>query len=143
AEDLRSIPRLVNRINLEWSMLCSTNCLTATAFFDALAATARAHRGCFGSVDLLVMGVESSLWISEQWGGDVRKAFPGLNVVVASANKVLGSSATTTREVHFCGFSRITRDDLSRDRPVVLSVSQSGQTFGTLHAVELLLEIVP
>ncbi|CAN0311446.1 unnamed protein product, partial [Phaeothamnion confervicola] len=73
----------------------SSNCLTAAEFYKALAATAADHRGRFGSVDLLIMGIESSLWMGEQFGGDIRKAFPGLNVVVASANKVLGSSATT------------------------------------------------
>ena len=37
--------------------------------------------------DLLIGGIEASLWIAEQWAADLRTIFPQLNVVTVSANK--------------------------------------------------------
>lgn len=39
------------------------------------------------SVDLLITGVEASLWLAEQFASDLRRIFPYLNVVTISANK--------------------------------------------------------
>ena len=39
------------------------------------------------SVDLLIAGVEASLWLAEQFASDLRRIFPYLNVVTISANK--------------------------------------------------------
>ena len=38
-------------------------------------------------VDLLIGGIENSLWIAEQWAADLRAIFPLLNIVTISANK--------------------------------------------------------
>jgi hypothetical protein len=39
------------------------------------------------TTDLLIGGVEVSLWMAEQWAADLRAIFPQLNVVTVSANK--------------------------------------------------------
>jgi hypothetical protein len=39
------------------------------------------------ATDLLIGGIEASLWIAEQWAADLRTIFPQLNVVTVSANK--------------------------------------------------------
>lgn len=39
------------------------------------------------TTDLLISGVEASLWMAEQWAADLRVIFPQLNVVTLSANK--------------------------------------------------------
>jgi hypothetical protein len=39
------------------------------------------------TIDLLVAGVEASLWLAEQFAGDLRRIFPYLNVATISANK--------------------------------------------------------
>jgi hypothetical protein len=39
------------------------------------------------TIDLLVAGIEASLWIGEQWAADLRMVFPQLNIVTVSANK--------------------------------------------------------
>lgn len=44
-------------------------------------------------VDVLITGVESSLWIAEQWAGDLKLVFPQLSVMAVSANKVRGPTA--------------------------------------------------
>eukprot|EP01034_Spumella_vulgaris_P028040 gene28040-34833_t len=40
--------------------------------------------------DLLIAGVEASLWMAEQWAADLRIIFSQLNVVTLSTNKLLG-----------------------------------------------------
>ena len=49
----------------------------------------RASSGLVGqdTTDLLIGGVEASLWIGEQFAADMRTIFPLLNVVTVSANK--------------------------------------------------------
>jgi hypothetical protein len=42
------------------------------------------------STDLLIGGVEVSLWVAEQWAADLRTIFPQLNVITVSSNKLLG-----------------------------------------------------
>lgn len=37
--------------------------------------------------DLLIGGVEVSLWMAEQWAADLRRIFPNLNVTTTSTNK--------------------------------------------------------
>lgn len=39
------------------------------------------------TIDLIVTGVEVSLWTGEQWAADIRAIFPQLNIVAVSANK--------------------------------------------------------
>ncbi len=85
------------------------------------------------TTDLLISGIESSLWMAEQWAADLRIIFPQLNVVTLSANKLLGFGDDNPSRVFFPG-----ADDLLARRidenTCVLLISQSGQTFPTLHA---------
>lgn len=37
--------------------------------------------------DLIIGGIEVSLWMAEQWAADLRRVFPNLNVTTTSANK--------------------------------------------------------
>lgn len=39
------------------------------------------------TIDLLIAGVEASLWLAEQFAADLRRIFPYLNVSTVSANK--------------------------------------------------------
>lgn len=39
------------------------------------------------TTDLIIGGVEVSLWLGEQFAADLRRIFPNLNVVTVSANK--------------------------------------------------------
>jgi len=49
--------------------------------------TPRHYATTADSVDLLITGVEASLWLAEQFASDLRRIFPYLNVVTISANK--------------------------------------------------------
>ncbi|MBF0330354.1 MAG: hypothetical protein HQL17_00315 [Candidatus Omnitrophica bacterium] len=72
--------------------------------------------------DLFINGIETSLWIGEQFAADLMRVFPGLRVGVASANKVLENVA----------------EQKIGPNTVVLCISQSGQTFGSLNSTILL-----
>lgn len=89
-----------------------------------------------GTVDLVIVGCEVSLWIGEAFAADMRQAFPKLRVAAISANKLLGLLG---QRVHIpaLGFAL---DDQCLDLrgAVVLLLSQSGGTFSTLACSRLL-----
>ena len=132
-----------------------------------------------GTVDLLIGGIEASLWVAEQFAADLRNVFPKLNVITVSANKLLGLGSgmaeqvetlpnmddflalTTTplthlsltlplsphspyyvKQVYFPGTDNFHAKRLHK-RSCVLLISQSGQTFPTLHATRALTKLLP
>lgn len=50
-------------------------------------------------LDLLVGGIEASLWLGEQFAAGLKLLFPRLNVTVYSSNKLLAFSGLTPRQV--------------------------------------------
>ena len=52
-----------------------------------------------GTVDLLIGGIEASLWVAEQFAADLRNVFPKLNVITVSANKLLGLGSGMAEQV--------------------------------------------
>jgi hypothetical protein len=139
-DDIRDIPQTLREITIDWGETTSTNRQTANDFVHLFADARYRHRS--GGIDLLITGIESSLWLGEQLAADFKIVFPTVNVVCVSANKLLGALEAVPRMVHFCGYNRISSEQLQRDRPVVLCISQSGQTFATLHATRQLLSIL-
>ena len=90
--DIRAIPEICRRIQDDWNEPSdSLNRLTAFTFLSKMRERlVQHHEGTHdGSVDLLVTGCEVSLWIGEQFASDLHNAFPRLNVVALSANKLL------------------------------------------------------
>jgi hypothetical protein len=74
------------------------------------------------TVDVLVTGIENSLWLGEKFAQDLKTLFPLLNIKSLSANWVL-------RQLQY-DFQSL---NLGEDS-IVLTISQSGQTFPTLQA---------
>ena len=72
--------------------------------------------------DVLVTGLETSLWMGEQFAQDLQRMFPEMVVRSESANKLLEDPLST---------------GLDEDT-IVIAVSQSGQTFPSLNATILL-----
>jgi hypothetical protein len=77
------------------------------------------------SVDLLITGVESSLWLGERFAQDLVTLCPGLSVETRSANQVLRKLQYDADALHLGSTS------------IVLVISQSGQTFPTLQATHI------
>jgi len=83
--------------------------------------------------DLLIGGVEASLWIAEQFATDIRMVFPGLNITTVSSNKLLSVGGDSTDKI----LDAVLPRKISKNTCVLL-ISQSGQTFPTLHATRKL-----
>ncbi|WP_295613461.1 hypothetical protein [Chamaesiphon sp. GL140_3_metabinner_50] len=77
------------------------------------------------SVDLLITGVENSLWIGERFAQDLAILCPGLRIETRSANQVLRKLQYDPNALHLGSTS------------IVLAISQSGQTFPTLQATHI------
>ena len=73
------------------------------------------------SVDLLITGVESSLWLGERFAQDLATLCPGLRVETQSADRVLRKLQYDANALQLGSTS------------IVLAISQSGQTFPTLQ----------
>ncbi|MEH1809781.1 hypothetical protein [Nostoc sp.] len=73
------------------------------------------------TVDLLIIGIESSLWLGERFAQDLKTIFPLLNVKTLSSNQTL-KKLHDFKSFHLGKYS------------LVLAISQSGQTFPTLHS---------
>ena len=86
-------------------------------------------------------GVEASLWAAEQFAADLRTIFPQLNIVTVSANKLLGIADDAAGKVFFPGTDAVMRRRID-DHTCALLISQSGQTFATLHATRKVASIV-
>ena len=92
------------------------------------------------TTDLLITGIEASLWVGEQFACDLRGIFPQLNVVTCSSNKLLGLGMHETASVYFSGSDSVMERRITKDT-CVLMISQSGQTFPTLHATNRVAKI--
>jgi hypothetical protein len=93
------------------------------------------------STDLIIGGVEASLWVAEQFAADLRLIFPQLNIVTVSSNKLLGLGKDTPGKVFFPGTDQVLQRRID-DHTCALLISQSGQTFGSLHATRKVASIV-
>lgn len=74
-------------------------------------------------VDLLITGVENSLWLGEKFAQDLKLIFPWINVQAISSNQVLQQLSQDFRSLQ-----------LGQDS-IVLAITQSGQTFPTMQAI--------
>ena len=92
-------------------------------------------------IHLLVGGVEVSLWVAEQWAADLRAIFPYLNVLVTSANKLLCLDEHSPESLFFSGSKVVPFKNITSNTCALL-ISQSGQTFPTLHATRKLAKVL-
>ena len=139
ARDIADIPRVLSLLQSEWESPNETyNRLSALTFTALLKKRMLLRdRGQHdGSVDLLVTGCEVSLWMGEQFAADLHRAFPKLNVVVISANKLLAQLGQSfpIPQMNFQFHER----SYSLTNSPVLIISHSGGTFASLACSNLL-----
>jgi len=89
-----------------------------------------------GSVDLLLIGCEVSLWVAEQFAADMHLVFPQLKVVAISSNKLLGQLGQQYPMPQL-GF-KFNQNTYSLNNSIVIALSNTGGTFGTLACCNLL-----
>ncbi|CAM9560313.1 unnamed protein product, partial [Ectocarpus fasciculatus] len=140
--DLAMTPAIIQAIENAWSNESSIEYISAQSLAEHLIKCMR-HRITTNSdsTDLLIGGVEASLWVAEQWAADLRAIFPHLNVVTVSSNKLLGLTSNNAGKVFFPGADTILRRRID-EHTCVLLISQSGQTFPTLHATRSIASLV-
>lgn len=140
ADDINSIPRILHDIKTDWENPASLNCCSADYLIYLLVEKVqrfeKRQRLMFKAgllsqirqmpaVDLLITGEENSLWLGERFARDLKIVFPFLNIVTISANQILQQLDR--------GFERL---NIGRDS-LVLAITQSGQTFSTVQAIDL------
>ncbi len=129
--EMTDIPSVLEGIRRDWGDPASLNRRTARAFATRFLDSAsdwaaqqhgRAVPSLNAELDLLVLGVENSLYLGERFVDDLRRIFPYLN-------------AGTVDAVRYC-------DDPQRysvgPATITLAISHSGQTFNTLDAVRFI-----
>ena len=149
--DLRDTARVLASLHAAWAGPRSPNAASADAFAAMLRAKADESSSSSSSassgrleVDVLVTGVETSLWVAEQFAADLQVLCPHLRVVALSANKLIGVLGNARGAISSPGFtySRATMK-LAPSKSVCLAISHSGQTFPTLHATSILQRACP
>mmetsp|Transcript_74697 Transcript_74697/g.200059 ORF Transcript_74697/g.200059 Transcript_74697/m.200059 type:complete len:1216 (+) Transcript_74697:161-3808(+) len=145
--DLRDIPRVLELVRADWKSENGRNRRTAAEFYRLLQEQLqeRAQEQDQGNggrleVDVLVTGVEASLWIGEQFASDLQTLFPSLRVLPISSNKIIGVLSNHRGSAPMAGFA-FSSLTLSLKKAIVVSISHSGQTFPTLHATHALRKV--
>lgn len=139
AADIAEIPALLASIHDDWSNPGSRNRQTADVLAQLLIAKAanlankaKVLKGAglddslakSRHVDLLITGVENSLWLGQQFGRDLSSLMPRLSVQVLSANEVLKALQNDIDSLHLARQS------------IVLVLSHSGRTFPSRQVME-------
>ena len=128
--EMADIPRVLELVRRIWDDPESPNRRTAAAFaaalFSCAAGKAEAKSAdasmSAGGVELLLLGIENSLYLAERFAGDLARVFPHLRVQAADA-------------VAYCEDPDPYHVDPGT---VTLALSHSGQTFNTLDAVKFI-----
>ncbi|MGL6344461.1 MAG: hypothetical protein ACRC80_35595 [Waterburya sp.] len=138
ASDNQEIPAILEEIKLTWQNPSSLNCQTADYLVQLLYEKARAFENQrqkmlraglsklsrqLPTVDLLIIGVENSLWLGEKFAQDLTMIMPWLNVKSWSANQVVQNLKNDFGSLQ-----------LSKES-IILAITQSGQTFPTIQAI--------
>jgi hypothetical protein len=138
--DIQEIPKVLKSIELSWLDPDSFNRQTADYLVELLTEKAKIwdHRQRATvnfkleqvtntpSLDLLITGVESSLWLGERFAQDLTLIFPALSVKTISANQLLQRLQYDKKRLQLSKTS------------IAIAISQSGQTFPTLQATNTL-----
>ena len=142
ADDCQQIPQILGKIRLSWQNPVSLERKTADYLVRLFCKKVRdfeqkwqtmlrlnltryVHAQQSPSVDLLVVGVENSLWLGERFAQDLKNIFPQLNVQAISSNQVLQQLQ------HDFSSLQLGKDSL------VLAITQSGQTFPTVQVINI------
>jgi hypothetical protein len=141
--NIQEIPKVLKSVELSWQDPNSFNRQTADYLAELLIVQAKNwDHGQRASVNfkldqaldlpcinLLITGVESSLWLGERFAEDLITLFPALTIKTISANQLLQRLQYGWKGLHL------------GKATIVLVISQSGQTFPTLQATNALEEL--
>lgn len=135
--DIYDIPKVLRTIEKAWSDPSSLNRISAQKFQKCLSFLLQ-KRGTKGEIDVLILGVENSLWLGQQFAADLTRVFPSLNVVAMSSNWVLGMLQKNHGHVGALNWAMPPERFKMAPHAIVLALSQSGTTYPTVWATRLL-----
>ncbi len=137
--DIQAIPRVLNEIKTSWQNPACINRKSADYLVYLLTEKVQRfeqkqrimfHAGAITqirrmtTVDLLITGEENSLWLGERFARDLKTIFPFFNVVTMSANEALQQLKQDFSQLYL------------NKESLVLAITQSGQTFSTVKAID-------
>lgn len=143
ASDLQDVPQVLEQVETAWRNKNSLNSQAGQQFTGFLSDLVRMRSSNDGattssSIDVLVLGIENSLWLGQQFAADLKAVFPRLNVTALSSNWVLGLLQKGHGHVTPMNFTYSSDSFSLTPGAVVLSISQSGTTYPTVWASRLL-----
>ena len=138
--DIADIPKICKKIIDDWDEPSeSLNRFSAFTLLTKLRKRLVMHQtGTHdGAVDLLITGMEVSLWCGEQFASDLHNAFPKLKIVTISSNKLLAQLGQNF-PIPNTGFYFNENSNRFTNDTCAMLISHSGGTFGTLNVSNLL-----
>lgn len=146
AHDISEIPKVVAQIMENWRDPDSLNRQSAEDFVSFIVEKAirreQEHRiakaagielGTPKVADIVISGIEVSQWVGEPFVDMLVKFFPDLNIQALSSNKTLNQE-----DIEIVGGKKqikIDEKSVVTEDTIVLSISQSGQTFSSLNTL--------
>eukprot|EP00929_Paragymnodinium_shiwhaense_P114831 TRINITY_DN8334_c0_g2_i1.p1 TRINITY_DN8334_c0_g2~~TRINITY_DN8334_c0_g2_i1.p1 ORF type:complete len:1836 (+),score=406.87 TRINITY_DN8334_c0_g2_i1:160-5667(+) len=141
AYDIKDIPLVIADIEASWDDKSSLNWKSGRRLAECIKflvqSRAKYNKNDFG-VDVLVYGIENSLWLGQQFIADFKRIFPTLNVTAMSSNWVLGMNQELHGHVEPLNFALCAEHLTLSKHAVCLAISQSGTTYPTVWATRLL-----
>ncbi|KAL0022982.1 hypothetical protein WJX79_001567 [Trebouxia sp. C0005] len=153
--DLAEIPAVLGALAASWQDPKSFNCQSACELAKMLqvAISTSKHKPAWSAryapahgqaVDLVIVGVEASLWTAEQFAQDLKAVLPALQITVISSNKLVAMLEHSASVVSAADLSSGKLGiSLDKQRTTVVCISHSGQTFPTIQAARWLSSNLP
>lgn len=145
AMDLKATPSTLSAIDRAWRNKNSLEYISAKALCERLLISVKYRsKANLDSIDLLITGIEASLWVAEQFAVDLQNLFPQINIHTVSSNKILNlptHHVDDDKKKH----KLVGKNSLARkitDFTIMLIISQSGQTFPTVHVTRQFCKIL-
>jgi len=143
SRDIQTIPSTLAEVNDSWTDRTSLNWQSGVKFSNCIARLLRDRENGIGAdgIDVLVLGIENSLWLGQQFAADLARVYPRLKVTAMSSNWVLGMMQKAQGHVMPTNFALSRRNFKFSPHGMVLSISQSGTTYPTVWATRNLTQL--
>eukprot|EP00747_Dinoflagellata_sp_TGD_P139790 gnl/TRDRNA2_/TRDRNA2_175938_c6_seq6.p1 gnl/TRDRNA2_/TRDRNA2_175938_c6~~gnl/TRDRNA2_/TRDRNA2_175938_c6_seq6.p1 ORF type:complete len:1830 (+),score=285.34 gnl/TRDRNA2_/TRDRNA2_175938_c6_seq6:718-5490(+) len=136
-KDILDIPALLKDVEASFADEKALNYISCHTFSLHLAKLlTREQRS--QDIDVLVYGMENSLWLGQQFAADLRRIFPRLKITAMSSNWILGMLQQGQGHIEMLNFSMSRRIFRLSPGAICLAISQSGTTYPTVWASRLL-----
>ncbi|CAE8632749.1 unnamed protein product [Polarella glacialis] len=136
--DLQDVPSVLSEIDDSWEDCFTMNRMSGVKFANCLGYLINQRNAKGPDIDVLVIGIENSLWMGQQFAADLSRLFPRLNVMAMSSNWVLGMLQPAHGHIEPMNWALPQRNFKLSPHAVVLACSQSGTTYPTVWAARLL-----